>query len=428
VVHAGEWILKRLWDYGCSDTVSQGVPIGGGKVQIGHSNVIGIKRGTTRPDFHILVGGHYDSISDAIGVGINRAPGADDNASGTAAALEIARLLVDVELDASVQFVLFSAEEQGMIGSSQFVAQLVEEGVPPEELFFINMDMIGNSVSVPWMVKVFYDNPSRPLAELLAAVGDAYTDVTAIMSGFTGRSDHAPFWSAGYPALLLHERDFSPHYHSVHDLLEYLNMDYEAEVVKMVLATVLHLANAADPPDAVTAAETESGELHVEWSRSSDADVLGYHLEVLDEKGELTHKIFTKNTYAVLGPEDVRNGAVVRVRAEDVLGEGEASETVFVGSGGLVAASATPNPTGGPCRFGIFIPGSGPSVGISLRIVDASGRLVRSLNGGVLSRGAHTLDWDGTLADGSLAPSGVYFYEVEAEGIGRESGRIMVVR
>jgi hypothetical protein len=426
ILKAGEWLLKRLYGFGYSDTLLQSVKIGDPKIKVAPGNVVATKRGATRPNFHILVGGHYDSISDALASG--RAPGADDNASGTAAALEIARVLTDTELDASVQFVLFTAEEIGLVGSGMFVAELESQGIPTDELFFINMDMIGNSVSVPWKVKLFYDDRSEPLAGLAAAVGTAYTDVSTVFMGPSGRSDHFPFWQAGYPALFFHEHDFSPHYHSAHDLLEYLNMDYEAEVVRTVLATVLHLANIADPPDVVSATETIEGGVLVEWSRSNDADVTGYHLEVLDGDGDLIDKIFTKEMSVLLPRETVEDDIAVRVRAEDVLGEGEPSESVLIGGRGSVAALATPNPTSGPCSFSIFVPGSGPSVGVSLRVVDVSGRLVRSMDGVTLGRGTNTMDWDGDFDDGTPVPPGVYFYEIDAAGVGRETGRIMVVR
>jgi hypothetical protein len=427
-LEAGKWILKRLWQYGCTDTVFQPVAFEG-REEIAPGNVWGTKRGVGRPRFRILVGGHYDSIiAGGSAAAMKHAPGADDNGSGTAAALEMARVLMGVELDATVQFVFFTGEEQGLLGSDEFVRQLVMEDVPAEDLFFINMDMIGNSDTFPWRVKVYHDQRSQPLAELLTRVGRAYTPVTPYTMGSMGSSDHVRFWRSGYPAIFVHEWDFSPHYHSVDDLLENLEMSYEAEVVKTVLATVLHLANTADPPDAVTAVETESGEVRVEWSRSNDADVLGYDLEVLSRRGELLDKLSTKETYALLDPETLRDGAMVRVRAEDILGEGEASEAVFVGSGRLMAASATPNPTGGACSFSVFIPGSGPPVGVCVRIVDASGRVVRTLDKGLVSRGAHNLEWDGAFSDGSLVPSGVYFYAVEVAGIGREKGKITVVR
>jgi hypothetical protein len=426
VQKAGEWLIKRLWNFGYTDTLFQGVLLDDGKVTIAPSNVMATKPGATRPDVHILLGGHYDSISDAVQVG--RAPGADDNASGTAATLEIARVLADVELDASVQFVLFTGEEQGLLGSNEFVSNLREAEVPLDKLFFINMDMIGNSASFPWTVRLFYDERSQPLAGLAARIGEAYTEMTSRLSGMTGASDHIPFWRAGYTALFFHERDFSDHYHSAHDLLEHLEMDYEAEVVKTVLATVLHLANIADPPDEVTAVETESGDLRVEWSRSSDADVLGYHVELLNRDGELIDKVSTKETYALLSQETFQDGVIVRVKAEDVLGESEASEPLLVDTSRLLAAGATPNPTSGPCRFSIFVPGSGPSVKVSIRIVDGAGRLVRSLNSPTVSRGALVMKWDGAFTDGSPAPPGVYFYNVEADGVAQESGRIMVVR
>ena len=109
------------------------------KVSLAPGNVVATKIGSTAPEYHILVGGHYDSIASGGLAGIS-APGADDNASGTAAALEIARLLAGVELDATVEFVLFTAEEIGLLGSLEYVTQLAANKVPTETIFFINME------------------------------------------------------------------------------------------------------------------------------------------------------------------------------------------------------------------------------------------------------------------------------------------------
>jgi flagellar hook assembly protein FlgD len=118
----------------------------------------------------------------------------------------------------------------------------------------------------------------------------------------------------------------------------------------------------------------------------------------------------------------------VRVRAEDVLGESEPSEAVLVGTGRLVIAGATPNPANDGCRFDIFIPGTGEPVGATAKIVDASGRLVQVLHEDFLSRGSHTLRWDTSSAEGASVPSGIYFYVVEVDGMGKDSGKIMVLR
>jgi hypothetical protein len=427
-VDAGLWLLKKLWNLGYPDTLLQSIALEG-KVKLGPGNVIAAKVGGTRPDFRIVTGGHYDSIvSGGAALAAESAPGADDNASGTAATLEIARILAEIELDATVEFVLFSAEEIGLLGSSQYVAKIFNEGVPPDKLFCINMDMIGNADAFPWEVRVFYNVPSQPLAELLVGVGEVYTGVIPLMSGGMGMSDHASFWQMGYPAIFIHEYNFSPHYHTTKDRLDHLEMNYEGEVVKMVLATVLHLAKIAEPPGEVAAEVTDLGDVRVEWSHSLDADVLGYHMEVVNSSGEIVEKIFTKESFAVVSSEILADTMWVRVRTEDILGEGDASERVFIGTGTSMSASAVPNPAVGGTSFQYFFPGVGQPVDVRVSILDGAGRLVRTLNETGTGRGPGTLPWDATNSDGERVSAGVYFYILEADGVERARGKLMVVR
>lgn len=428
-VAAGQWMLKRLWEFGYPDTLIQSVAIEG-KVTLAPGNVIAAKVGSTRPDFRIVVGGHYDSIvSGGAAFAAESAPGADDNASGTAATLEIARVLAGVDLDATVEFVLFTAEELGLLGSAQYVSRIFREGVTSDRLFCINMDMIGNAETLPWKTRVFYNQASEPLAALLAGVGEAYSLGTIpVLSGGMGSSDHESFWQMGYPAIFVHENDFSPHYHTTRDRLDHLEMNYEGEVVKMVLATVMHLAKSAGPPADVAASLYQTGDVRVEWSHSPDADVLGYHLEVVDSSGEIVDKVFTKETSAVVSSGILADTTWVRVRAEDVLGEGDASKAVFIGTGALMMAEAVPNPGVGGTNFQYFLPGVGRPVDVSVRIVDGSGRLVNTLRNASAGRGPGILRWDGTSSDGERVAGGVYFYVFEAAGVGGKSGKVMVVR
>ncbi len=429
IVRAGRWIVNTLGRFGYPDTTFESLSAGRGISAGNAGNVTGSKPGLRRPEFRILVGGHYDSITNGEPVPPQlEAPGADDNASGTAAALEVARLLADVELDATVEYVLFSEEEQGLRGSRRFATQLVLQGVPADKLFFINMDMIGNSDHDPWRVKIFTDSPSKPLARLVARVTETYAQVTPVMMGNTGRSDHASLQQVGYPAIMLHENDFSPFYHSRQDLLVHLEMDYMAEVVRTVVATVLHLARLAEPPADVAARLTESGDTRLEWSHSTDADVLGYHVEILDSNGELVERLFTRENYAVLPASALGDTAWARVRAEDVLGEGDASERAFVGQTTRLLAEAFPNPTTTGAQFEILIPGPGPDVTASVRIVDVMGRLVATLHEGTLSHGPHTFTWDGRSSDGKTVPAGIYFYVARGAGFRAAGGKLMVVR
>lgn len=430
VKRAGRWLMKRFAGFGYPDTLFQSVIMGDGKVTLATGNVGAIKPGKTRPEYQIIIGSHYDCVTyDQAVPPAEVAPGADDNASGTSGVLELARLLVDVDLDATVKFVSFTGHEVGMLGSYEFATDLAEEGIPADKLFFINLDMIGNaSGPSPWRLKIHDNTPSRPLAELAARIGEAYTPLTMLMAG-PREADHVNFHNQGYRAIFLHEGDFNdPNYHSITDLLENLEMDFEEQVVEMTMAMVLHLAKLAEPPGDVRAARDEAGDVLVQWSHSLDGDVVGYNVELIDSRGEVADSLFTRDNSVVMYSSALGDTMWVRVSAEDLIGAGDPSDPVFVGTGPRMLAEAVPNPATSGSTVSLFVPGVGPSVKVSVDILDTAGRLVTTLHDGPIGRGPSNFTWSGTFSNGDRVPTGVYFYVVEAAGVGKTSGKIMVVR
>jgi hypothetical protein len=423
IIEAGHWLEDRLLGFGYTDTGLQRISPDG-KVQLATANVVATKTGTTAPEYRIIVCGHYDSIvSSDQGSPMDSAPGADDNASGTAATLEIARILANSDLDATVMFVLFTAEETGLHGSREMAAQFVRDGVSRENVFVLNMDMIANMDVTPWEMIIYDDPLSRPLAMLAGRITEAYTSLIPVFAGVSSRSDHYPFQQHGYPAIFFHEAGGHPYYHTVDDRLIHLEMDYAAEVVKTVLATTLHMAQIAEPPTAVHASRTASGDMLVEWDHSADADVLGYHVEVIDADGDPLLERLTADNHLLLDPLEITGARWVRVRAEDLIGKSDPSEPALMTPGEFLALGVTPNPTSGKVTLELFIPGPGDNPRSEVLIFDAAGRLVHTVHEGPLPRGTVRLQWED--AD---APSGVYFYSVDVEGVGRTHGKIMVVR
>jgi len=170
----------------------------------------------------LLVGGHYDSVPIS--------PGANDNASGTATVLELARILADDPLRGGVCFALFGAEEEGLLGSREFVARLnVEER--PRLLAMINLDMVG--VGDRWLL-VGTRELVQEAAKQAEALGAAY-QVGDLPPGFS--SDHASFLEAGIPAVFFHRQD-DPRYHSPEDKAQYVDGAALAEAARMTLAVI----------------------------------------------------------------------------------------------------------------------------------------------------------------------------------------------
>ena len=156
----------------------------------------------------VVVGGHYDSVAEG--------PGANDNASGTAVVIELARSLRHRAARDGLCFVAFGAEELGLWGSLRFVEGLSEEQ-RREMAGMINLDMVG--VGQRWQL-----SGSETLrASSLAAADDAGMGVGSYGSeDRRGGSDHASFIRAGIPALFIHRLD-DPNYHTADDKVEFVD-------------------------------------------------------------------------------------------------------------------------------------------------------------------------------------------------------------
>ncbi len=189
-------------------------------------NVLAYKLGTVMPDHYIVVGAHRDAVSGS--------PGADDNGSGSAAVLEIARILKDINTDLTFVFALFDSEEQGLNGSAHYAAEAKARG--DSIVYMCNMDMIaneGNSTQAK-----LYHGSVLTYTELLQHLADSLVGISAVLSGSSGGSDHYPFLQNGYEATFLHEYIFSSVYHSYRDSTTHMTFPYFTKMVKAALATV----------------------------------------------------------------------------------------------------------------------------------------------------------------------------------------------
>ena len=156
----------------------------------------------------VVVGGHYDSVPEG--------PGANDNASGTAVTLELARALKGRAAADGLCFIAFGSEELGLWGSRRYVASLSDDQ-KRAMAGMINLDMVG--VGDVWRLSGSED--LRQIAQ--AAAEDAGVPIGSF-SAERGRggSDHAPFIQAGIPALFIHRRD-DPNYHTADDKAEFVD-------------------------------------------------------------------------------------------------------------------------------------------------------------------------------------------------------------
>jgi hypothetical protein len=189
-------------------------------------SVVGTQVGTVYPDAQYIVGGHYDSVSN---------PGADDDASGVAAILEIARVLSQYETEYTVKYIAFDMEEWGLLGSSAYVDDHLGDDIRG----MVQLDMIawngaGNACDI------YGRSASGPLKNAVAAAIDEYGNgLAAGIYGQFDASDHAPFEWAGYQACLLIEAEYSsnPCYHHQCDSVDtpdYIDYDYAANFTRSI--------------------------------------------------------------------------------------------------------------------------------------------------------------------------------------------------
>lgn len=210
-------------------------------------NLVCEKPGSTNNT--IMISAHYDSRMEDINNNTARAPGADDNASGVSALLEVARTLSNISLHHSIIFVLFSGEEQGKWGSTHYADYIDKKDVDLDLL--INLDMVGFSSQGSNDFLIEYDNGnvvqdndkySLAVASFIKGVASKYTNLNTIL-GVLGNSDYLPFEALGYTVIGFHDDGVTknPNHHTMTDTPDILNYEYLTSTTKLVLATILNL-------------------------------------------------------------------------------------------------------------------------------------------------------------------------------------------
>ena len=249
-------------------------------------NVLGILPGrdTNRV---IVMGGHYDSCVCSVqpngGVdSTSRAPGANDDGSGTSAVVELARVIsrrYPKGLDATIIFVLHAAEEQGLLGATHLAQRLKAEG--KQVVAGMTDDIVGNVVAEDGSVdstsvRVFAQEPdssgSRELGRYVWGLGVLYLPGFEVVPVFRldriGRGgDLRPYVDAGWPGLRFTERlENYKRQHLPTDELSFVNFGYVAQVARLNAATLVSLASAPAVPDTVIARRENASTGGQAWS------------------------------------------------------------------------------------------------------------------------------------------------------------------
>lgn len=223
-------------------------------------NVVAEKVGETRPSEIVLVTAHVDDMPAS-----GRAPGADDNASGSTAVLLAAKALSTRKFERTVRFVLFTGEEQGMYGSEAYAAAVYAAG--EDVVAVLNLDMVAWDSDGDGAALLHTRTPGDPGYPADRAIADLLSNVVLwygldaqlsprVEPDATPYSDHAAFWDRGYPSLLAIEDDvldLNAWYHTSGDTLARLNRPYFIAFVKAAVGTAAHLAVPLASPGFFTA-------------------------------------------------------------------------------------------------------------------------------------------------------------------------------
>lgn len=213
-------------------TRTQTVALHGGSTQ----NLIAERPGRGGDRRAVLVTAHLDSVNVRDGAAAP-APGADDNGSGAAGVLAVARALRDHPGARDLRLVLFGGEEQGLFGSRHYVAEL-DQAARERIHAVVNMDMIACRNTPAPTVLLEGAAASQAALEELAAAAQAHTGLTVQTSLMPFNSDHVPFLDAGIPAVLTIEGadGANDRIHTAADTLEHVDHDLALEILRMNVA------------------------------------------------------------------------------------------------------------------------------------------------------------------------------------------------
>lgn len=282
------------------------------------TNVYAVLKGTSDPDRIYVVSGHYDSMCRLPEDGKCDAPGANDDASGTAAVMEMARVMSKRKFDATIIFMAVAGEEQGLLGARYFAQQAKEKKMDIEAMF--TNDIVGGVTTFKTAanrntVRVFSegvpsneteqeagtrrsvggenDSASRQLARFIKETAEVYSPKFSVMMIYRrdryGRGgDHIPFLEQGYSAVRFTEtnEDYDHQHQNVGtregkfygDTPEFVDFEYVANVTRINAASLARLALAPPRPKNVVITNRLGNDTELKWDASTASDIAGYEI------------------------------------------------------------------------------------------------------------------------------------------------------
>ncbi len=333
------------------------------------TNVFATLKGTTNPERVYVVSGHYDSMCSSPTDAKCDAPGANDDASGTAAVIELARVMSKRKFDATIIFMAVPGEEQGLLGAAYFAQQAVEKKMDIEGMF--TNDIVGGVTSYKNSpdrnkVRIFAegvpsnetpqeantrrsvggenDSSPRQLARYIKEQSDKYLKNFSVWviyrrDRYLRGGDHIPFLERGFTAVRVTEsnEDYKHQHQNVRvedgvqfgDLPEFVDFEYTANVTRVNLISLASLALAPSRPknvQIVTARLTNDTDLR--WEANAETDLAGYEVVWRDTSSAVwTNSVFVGNVTSHTMKEMSKDNYFFGVRAVDK--DGNKSPVVY---------------------------------------------------------------------------------------------------
>ncbi len=266
------------------------------------ANIVATLKGTENPELVYVISSHFDSRAEG--------PGADDDASGTAALLETARVLAKHPLPATVIFASMTGEESGLLGSREFVRRVKDS---LKVVGVLNNDMIGWANDDRLDNTIRYSNPG--IRDIQHAAAMQFTNLITYDAYYYKSTDAASFYDVygdivggigSYPVL------GNPHYHMPHDFLEYENHQLIAETAKTTVASIMRIASSPSRLTGLAVKTTPEG-AEVSWNKSPEKGVDRYRLRFRTSATAPWVELSVQSPLAVI--RSATKGAVIEVKA-----------------------------------------------------------------------------------------------------------------
>jgi hypothetical protein len=411
---AADYIKQKLESYGLS-AYDQWFS-GSGR------NVYAVQPGTEFPNQKYIICAHYDDMPSG-----TLAPGADDNASGTAAVLEAARILTQYQSKYTIIYALWDEEEQGLVGAYYYAQQASVAG--DSILGVINMDMIAWDSNSDYIADV-HTRPvgsSLYLKDKIIETNNLYSlglNIDVKNPGST-YSDHAAFWSYNFGAILVIEdgTDFNNYYHTTSDLVQYFNQPYYLMMSKASIGTLAALAEVTDnvPVElsSFSAFALKNG-VKLEWVTASELNNNGFEIErSLNTQADFITIGFVEgngtttdiNNYSYTDRLELTGIHKIYYRLKQIDYDGTASYSNVVNvdvniPNGFVLNQNYPNPFNPSTKISYSIK---TDAFVTIKVYDFLGNEVNTLVNQTKPLGNYELTFDA-----SNLPSGTYFYTLRA--------------